>query len=432
MISRRGFLKQAAAAAGGAAIPTIIPAGLLGRSHPNSRIQIGCVGVGWQGGGNMDGFLHQPDTRVVAVCDVDLNHLHGARDRVNRHYGDKSCATFTDYRELLAREDIDAVCLSLPDHWHGIIAVAAAVAGKDIYGEKPLAYNVTEGRAIVDAVERNGVIWQTGSWQRSQGNFRYGCELVRNGCIGNIQRIEVGLPSGHADFANNKDLVDPVDPPGHLDYNAWLGPAPFEPYCPARVHKNWRWNLDYGGGQLTDWIGHHNDIAHWGMDFDNQAIESIEGEGEYPAEGLWNTARRYRLEATYPGGLKSIIAGGHGDIAGGTRWIGDAGWVRVDRDNTLEASDAKILKIRFKPGDVHLYRSPGHIREFLDSVKTRRETLTPVRTAYYSALPGYLGQIAMLTGRKIRWNDQQHRIVDDPAAERLLSRSMRSPYQLYV
>ncbi len=308
--------------------------------------------------------------------------------------------------------------------------MAAAAAGKDIYGEKPLAQNWAEGRAICDAVKRYGRVWQTGSWQRSLDNFRFACELVLNKRVGNIHTIQVGLPAGHTDFAGTKGLEDPGPPPPVLDYERWLGPAPYAPYCAARVHKNWRWNLDYAGGQLMDWVGHHVDIAHWGAGLDYSGPIEIEGDGTYPDHGkLWNTATRYRVEAKYENGTHMTIAGGHPDIRSGTKWIGDQGWVWVDRSG-LDAEPKSLLNSRIGPGEIHLFRSPGHTREFIQCVKSRALTLAPAEVAQRSATPGFLGQIAMLTGRKIKWDPINEKILGDPEAERLLWRPMRSPWHL--
>jgi predicted dehydrogenase len=336
---------------------------------------------------------------------------------------------YHDFRELLARDDIDAVSLGLPDHWHAVPAVAAAWSGKDIFGEKPLSHNLKEGRAICDAVKRYGRIWQTGSWQRSESNFHRACELVINGRVGKVHTVEVGLPEGHTDFEGTEGQEQMGPAPRELDYDFWLGPAPVEPYCPARVHKNWRWHLDYGGGQLMDWIGHHVDIAHWGLGFDYSGPYEIEGYGEYPKDGLWNTATRYRLTAKYPKGITMIIAGGHEDIRGGTKWIGEDGWVWVDRGG-IDANPKELLKDKIGPDEIHLFRSPGHWRNFLDCVKSRETTLAPCEVAHRSATPGHLGQIAMLLGRKIRFNPDTEQILGDSTATKMLGRPMRSPWHV--
>jgi len=432
-ISRRLFLTKAAGTAVGAvSFPYIVPSSALGKAgsaSPSNRITMGCIGVGWQGGSNMNSFLGQKDCQIIAACDVAKNHLQGAVNRINNHYKNKDCAAYNDFRELLARDDIDAVSIGLPDHWHAIPAVAAAKSGKDIFGEKPLSHNLLEGRAICDAVKRYGRVWQTGSWQRSQSHFHQACELVINGRIGKVHTVEVGLPAGHTDFGRTKGQEGIGPPPKELDYDFWLGPAPYEPYCPARVHKNWRWHLDYGGGQLMDWVGHHVDIAHWGLGFDYEGPHEIEGRGEYPKDGLWNTATKYRLTAKYPKGITMIIAGGHRDIRGGTKWIGEDGWVWVDRGG-MDANPKDVLKEKIGPDEINLFRSPGHWRNFLDCVKSRETTLTPCEVAHRSATPGHLGQIAMLLGRRIRFNPETEEILDDPTATRMLGRPMRSPWHL--
>jgi len=431
---RREFIKRSAGAIVGiTAFPFIVPSSVFGRSKfiaPSDKIRIGCIGLGWQGPGNMDSFLREKDALVVAVCDIDKNHLKKAKNTVDTYYGNKDCDPYHDYKELLAREDIDAVSIATPDHWHGIIAIAAAKAGKDIFAEKPLSHNLAEGRAMCDAVERYGRIWQTGSWQRSQSNFRFGSELVRNGRIGKVHTVEVGLPSGHSDFGGTHTITSP---PPELDYNTWLGPAPYSPYASARVHKSWRWHLDYGGGQLMDWIGHHGDIAHWGLGFDNTGPVEVSGIGEYPKTGLYNTATKYRVDAKYEKGVKIIYAGGHQDVCNGTsgtKWIGDEGWIWVNRGGRIDSNNKLLLNDTIKPSEIHLLKSPGHQRNFLDCVRSRKETLTPCETAHRSVTPGHLGQIAMLLNRAIKFNPGTEEIIGDPIASRLLGRPMRSPYHL--
>lgn len=433
-IDRRQFLRTVSApAAAAAGFPAIVKAsalGLNGAVAASERVTIATIGAGWMGGSHIDEFLKVSAAQVVAVCDVDDKHVEAAKKKIDARYGNKDCATYRAFEELLSRRDIDAVSIALPDHWHGIVSVMAARAGKDIYGEKPLAHNFAEGRAICEAVKRYGRVWQTGSWQRSRENFRRACELVRNGRIGKVRRVEVGLPGGHTDFAKTKDQTAITDPPATLNYDRWLGPAPEAPYCVARVHKNWRWNLDYGGGQIMDWVGHHVDIAHWGLGFDNTGPLEIEGKGEYPPKSaLWNTATRYYLTAKYPGGVTMIIAGGHKEIRGGTKWIGDEGWIWVSR-GAIEAEPAGVLTSEIKPNEIRLPKSPGHYEEFIQAVKTRGTTLTPAEVALRSATPGWLGQIAMLTGRKIRWDPEKQRLRKDRSAEQLLSRDMRAPWKL--
>ena len=267
--SRRQFLATTAVAA---VAPTIITGCATAegrRPAPSNRVTMGIIGCGWQGGSNLNAFLRESDCQVLAVCDLDQDHLKSTQDAVNGRFQNTDCKAYHDYRELLARPDIDSVMIATPDHWHALPAIAAAQHKKDIYGEKPLAKTIAEQQAMVKAVQKNKCIWQTGSWQRSEKHFHYACEIVRNGLIGKLTRVEVGLPSGHSDFAKTKDKNTVTPPPPQLDYNFWIGPSQMEPYIEARVHKNWRWNYNTGGGQLLDWLGHHVDIAHWSMRFDN-------------------------------------------------------------------------------------------------------------------------------------------------------------------
>ncbi|MBN2266377.1 MAG: Gfo/Idh/MocA family oxidoreductase, partial [Candidatus Aminicenantes bacterium] len=334
-MGRRQFLKSvavagSAAAAGMAGFPTIVRAAALGKGGavaPSDRIVMAGIGFGMQGPSNMANFLVKREVQWVAVCDLDTEPLARAKAMVDKKYGNTSCATYHDFRELYARGDLDAVSIAVPDHWHAILSIAALRAGLDVYGEKPLTHNLREGRALCDAVERYGRVWQTGSWQRSVENFHRAAELVRNGRIGRIKRIEVGLPQGHYDFAGTFGQEALVPPPPNLDYNVWVGPAPWWPYCKARVHMNWRWNMDFGGGQYMDWIGHHLDIAHWGMGWDETGPVEIEAEGDYPTSGIYNSPTRYYVQARYADGTPMVLAGGHDEIWGGTKWIGEYGWV---------------------------------------------------------------------------------------------------------
>ena len=433
-MKRREFIaKTSSLVAAAFAAPTIVPSNVFGRNGnilPSEKITMACIGVGWQGTGNMENFLRESDCRVVAVCDVDKHHLANGKHIVDQKYRNNDCKTYEDFRDVMARDDIDSVMLGLPDHWHAIIAIAAANSGKDIYGEKPLSHSLVEGRAMVNAVNQNRVIWQTGSWQRSESNFRFGAELVRNGRIGKVHTVEVGLPAGHADFARTfgQDQLQP--PPAELDYDFWLGPAPYAPYAVERVHKNWRWHLNYGGGQIMDWVGHHNDIAHWGLGFDATGPIAVKGRGEYPKSGIRDTAVKYWVDCEYAGGVKSVLAGGYPEIRGGTRWIGDLGWIYVTRGGTIEAEPHSLLREQFGPKEVHLLRSPGHFRNFLDCIKTREQALTPCETAHRSATPGHLGQIAMLLGRKLKFNPETEEIIGDATASSMLSRSYRAPWRL--
>jgi predicted dehydrogenase len=416
------------------AAPTIIPASALGRegkTAPSERVALGVVGWGMQGPSNTNEFLRINDCQVVAACDLDKNHLDAAVGRVNSHYKNSDCKAYHDYRELMARKDIDAVMLAVPDHWHALLATEAARHGKDIYGEKPLARTIEEQQAIVKAVQKYNRIWQTGSWQRSQSPFRKAAEIVRNGVIGKVTHVEVGLPSGHSDFAKTKDKMSVSDPPPQLDYNFWIGPSKMEPYIEGRVHMNWRWNYNTGGGQLLDWIGHHCDIAHWGLDMDQTGGPlEVEGTGEFPAkDAVWNTCTKYRINCKYPNDIEMTIAGGHSDIKMGAKWIGTDGWVWVDRGGFDASNVDWFRELPEGHRSVQLYRSDNHQKNFIDCVKSRKPTITPVETAHHSAIPGHLGLIAMLVGRKIKWDSTKEKIVGDSDASKLLTRPYRAPWK---
>ncbi|MFN3325121.1 MAG: Gfo/Idh/MocA family protein [Bryobacteraceae bacterium] len=425
--SRRSFLQAAVG------FPLIVPASVLGKDGavpPSDRVTLGLVGTGWQGINNVNSFLREPRARIVALCDIDRTHLDEALALVNKETGNAGCRTYHEMEELFARPDIDAVALTLPDHWHGIASLAALRAGKDVYGEKPIAHNWAEGRVIADAARRTGRVWQTGSWQRSRAEFRFACELVRNGRIGKVRRVEVGLPGGHTDFDGLGHLNTPQRPPETLDWDRWLGPAPKVPYCPARVHKTWRWNYDYGGGMLLDWVGHHVDIAHWALDLDRSGPVEVSATGEFSAANpVWDTPVKFRVTAKYADGVTMLISGGYDDVRMGAKFIGEEGWIWVDRSG-IEAEPRSLLAMRIRGEEKRLRVSNSHHGEFLDCVRSRRTPLTPAETALRSATPGYLGLIAIRTGRTIRWDPVREVIIDDSEAQRYLSRPMRAPWRL--
>lgn len=428
-LSRRGFLKGLASAGALGAFPTIVPSTVFGQQAPSNRLQMGVIGVGGMGTGNMHSFLGMNEVQVVAVCDVDRRHLQNARNAVNQRNRDEGCRTYTDFREMFAKEKLDLATIAVPDHWHALLAVEAAKHGCDIYGEKPLARSIREGRAIVNAVERYGRVWQTGSWQRSESNFRRACELVRNGRLGKVHRVDVGLPNG-----GGCDPRPPKPVPEYLDWDLWLGPAPWRPFCEFggnSPHWDWRWIMDYSGGQMTDWIGHHLDIAHWGMGLDRTGPVTVEGRGEYPQRGLYDAPMTYKFTCTYADGLEIVVGSGSEIGFGGTKFYGERGWIHVDR-GLLNAEPKGLLNEKIGPGEILLPVSPGHHRDFINCVKTRAQTLTPAETALRSVSVGLLGEIAMLTGRKIRWNPVREEIIDDPGAAALLMRPYREPWALSV
>jgi len=319
-ISRRQFIKRSAVTAAGiAGFPYLVGSSALGqagRPAPSERIVLGCIGMGGQGTGNMRGFLGKKEVQVVAVCDVDKEHRERAKKFVDEKYGNSDCKMYLDFREVIERKDIDALSLALPDQWHSIPAVMGARAGKDFYAEKPLARTIREGRAMCEAVKRYGGIWQTGSQQRSGGNFHRACELVRNGRIGKVHKVEVGLPTGGG---SDNNPVQPV--PEGLDWDFWLGPAPWVPFRGV-YHWNWRWIMDYSGGQLTDWAGHHIDIAHWGLGLDRTGPVEIEGKGVYPKDGMYDAPTEYKFTCKYANGIIMTVANNK-QIPQGTKWYGE-------------------------------------------------------------------------------------------------------------
>ena len=427
-LSRRGFLKRTTGAGAALALPAMIPSTALGLNAvaPSERIVMGAIGTGSMGRGDLGGFLGKKEVQCVGVCDVDRRHRRMAKDMVDRRYGNKDCDEYLDFRELIGRGDLDAVMIATPDHWHALPAIAAAEAGLDIHGQKPFARSIREGRAMCDAIQRYGRVWQTGSQQRSGGRFRRACELVRNGRLGKLLKVEVGLPHG-----GSHDRKPPMTPPDDLDWNWWLGPAPWRPFTDfgnGSVHWHWRWIMDYSGGQLTDWAGHHIDIAHWGLGYDRTGPVEIEGKGDYPKDGLYNAPYAYSFKCKYKSGLVVHIADNR-KLKQGAKWYGENGWIHVSRGG-MTAEPRSLLDEVIGPNEIQLYESRDHKQNFLDCVRSRKETICPEEVGHRSISVGLLGEIAMLTGRKIRWNPDTEEIINDPGASALLGRSYREPWTL--
>jgi predicted dehydrogenase len=349
--------------------------------------------------------------------------MDAAAAAVNDKYGNSDCLKIKDFREVCARSDIDAVMIATPDHWHAFIGTFAARHGKDIYGEKPFAHDLLEGRALVNAVRQHGRVWQTGSWQRSSGEMRRAVELVRNGRIGKVVRVEVGTPAG----GRGKAAEPNAQIPPELDWDFWLGPAPFRQFQGV-YDWDWRWVLEWGGGQMMDWIGHHADIAQWGIGRDATGPVSFEGYAPFEPEGIYDSPKTYRCYCRYADGVELIVADNQ-QVRSGAKWYGENGdWIWVDRGR-YEASTPKIYSSRIEAGELRL-RSPGHQRQFIDCVKTRDTTFTPAEVAHRSASIGHLSQIAFLTGRKIKWEPDREQIIGDAAAAALLGRTPRGPWSL--
>ncbi|MDO5319558.1 MAG: Gfo/Idh/MocA family oxidoreductase [bacterium] len=424
-LSRRNFL--GAATAGLASTFNIVPSSVLGATVPSNKIVMGMIGVGREGGmgtGNMKAFLGLDDVVVRAVCDVNAKHRTHAKEMVDKRYENKDCEMYADFRDLCVRPDIDAVMIATPDHWHAYIGTFAASCGKDIYGEKPFTHDLREGRALVSAVERYGRVWQTGSWQRCRGEMRRAVELVRNGRIGKVVRMEVGLPGGGRGKACKPGAMVPPE----LDWDMWLGPAPYREFQGV-YDWDWRWVLEWGGGQLMDWIGHHLDIAAWGLDRDRTGPVKFRGWAPYEPEGIYDSFKSYRVCCEYADGVELMVADS-GKVRSGATWYGENGdWVWVDRGQSA-ASSNKIFESKIEAGELR-FESNGHHRDFIDAVKTRETTSACAEIAHRSASVGHLCQIALLTGRTINWNPETEQIVGDPAASALLGRKPRGGWKLF-
>jgi predicted dehydrogenase len=439
-LTRRGFLKSSVAAAAVAALPDPLKAGLISPGFagaPSNRIVVGCIGVGRMGLGDMKEILGFKQAQVIAVCDVDSKRLAHAKQLVETHYSAQSasgsykgCAGHKDFRDLVARDDIDAVAIATPDHWHTLPAIAAAKAGKDIFLQKPLTLTIQEGRMLSDTVRRYGRIFQVGSQQRSDSRFRLACELVRNGRIGKLHTVKVGFGTDPP-----TTLQPPMPVPEWLDYDMWLGPAPWATYTEERVHPEkgydrpgWLCISDYGSGMITGWGSHHNDIAQWGMGAEYTGPVEIEGQAEYPKDGLWDVHGAFRIEYTYANGIKLLCADTRKNKPG-VLFEGADGWVYVDR-GLIDAQPKSLLTSTIKPDEIHLYESNNHKANFLECIKSRAETIAPVEVGHRSCTVCLLGEIAMRLGRKLKWDPEHERFINDDQANRMISRPMRSPWNL--
>lgn len=433
-LSRRGFLRRTGAmAAGAAAFPYIIPAsarGADGHVAPSNRITMASIGVGGQGTYDTRALMSLPDVQYLALCDVDKGHREAAGKVVQDYYQQKTGKAqaidlYNDFREVLGRDDIDAVMVAPPDFWHAVISVAACKAGKDIYCEKPLANSVPEGRAVVDAVRRYGRVFQTGSHERSRDNARYAAELVRNGRIGKLHTIRVNMPiDNHGPIGPQPEM--PI--PEGFDYDMWLGPARPEPYTEKRCHFWFRYILDYSGGEMTDRGAHIIDLAQLGNGTDGHGPISIAGEGWFPEDGLFNTAMGYQFEFEYENGVKLI---GESKAPRGIKFEGDDGWVFIHiHGGHLEASRPSLLKEVIGPEELQLGRSRGHHANFIDCVKTRTDPMAPVEVGHGTAVMCHIANIALKRGKKLDWDPVAEQFTNDDEANRMLVPSMRGPWRV--
>jgi predicted dehydrogenase len=428
-LSRRRFLQSSAAASAIFAAPYFIPARAFGA---NERVNLGFVGVKNRGLQNMEGFkvigkdAGKLACVATALCDVDSNVLATAANKVEQA-GNKP-QVFGDYRRLLERKDLDAVVASVPDHWHALITVDACRAGKDVYCEKPLTLFVTEGRRMVEVARETGRVVQTGSQQRSDDRFRQACELARNGKLGQLKTVLVGIPKPN--FPPLAKAVPDGDPPSELNYDLWLGPAPLRPYNANRVHYNFRFFWDYSGGQMTNFGAHHLDIAQWGLGMDESGPVAIDGTGTFPPEKhLCEVTDSCRITYTYANGVQVILGQQQKDIPDAVTFIGDKGKIHVTRGK-ITADSPELLKAEPAAGDIKLPVSKDHYANFLECIKTRERPICDVEIGHRSATVCHLGNMAVRLGRKIQWDPAKEQIVGDADAAAMLTRPYREPWKL--
>lgn len=424
-LTRRSFLRRAAAGTMVAAFPSVLPQKVFGGGGdvaPSNRVAVGLIGCGGRMGGVQGALSHVKGVEFVGVCDV----VRDNRQRYAKALKLADDRVHSDFRELIARKDVDAVAIATPDHWHVPISIAAIKAGKDVYCEKPLSNTIVEGRALVDTARRYGAVFQHGTQLHSLRGVRQACELVRNGRIGKLKEIVIGSPPGRA-TGNHP----PMPIPEGFDYDLWLGPASEAPYTKARVFQEgglpgWYFISDYSkAGWIAGYGVHDLDIAQWGIGMERSGPVAIEGRGVYPEDGLFDTILTYRIEFTYANGVK-IVMTDTGQNRHGVKFVGEDGWVFTRGE--IEAHPASLLKEVIRPSEVHLYNSPGHAENFIECIRSRGETITPAEIAHRATSTALLGGIACQLQRPLRWNPERERFVDDPVADRLLSCAMRGPW----
>ena len=455
-ITRRRFLQtKFAAAAALTAFPSIIPASALGKAGsiaPSNRITIGCIGVGPRGRAVMGDFLRRADARVAALCDVAQMNLDRARDKVKEKYQNSDCATYHDFRELLTRDDIDAVLIGSPDHWHVAMAMAAARAGKDIYLEKPMGLAVAEDQLLRNALQKNKRVFQFGTQQRSSKEFRRTIELVRNGKIGTLKQIDVWCQGGRPGGSTT-----PAPVPTGLDYDRWLGPAPNAPYTVDKCFdsatpdawKTWWHNYDYALGFIAGWGVHPLDIAYWGHPAMMKGQMAVQGKGVIPTSGACNTPIAWEVNFAFADGVRlnykatrnnseacamndvTALQQKYGTIVDhGTAFEGSEGWVMVHRGG-LRAKPQSLLEVKLGPSDFRVPESSDHVANFLDAVKSRGKTICPIDESVHSDTLCHLSDIAIRLGRPLKWDPVKERFLkDDEANRKLALRPTREPWRL--
>ena len=423
-------------AAGSIGFPYVLPSCVFGGEQaiaPSNRITLGLIGNGNINGHHREVFLAQKDAQIVAVCDPVTSRRRAYLDRINQAYGGTWCADYRDFRDLLARDDIDAVCIAVPDHWHACMAIAAMKAGKDVYVEKPLTRTVAEGRRVVEVASRYGRVLQTGLQRRSGGVFRHACELVRNGRIGRLTDVEVGIIGVNKGVQVGLNFPTAPVPDG-FDYDLWLGPAPVSAFCPQRVARGnevcyWYYNSDYTAGFISGNGVHFVDIAQWGIGDEIKPLEVNTISADIPADGLVDGAIAWHCEVVYENGVRMSYSSEGNPHPDGIRFTGTEGWIHVTGGGTLSAEPSAVFKSVIGPGEIRLYVSEGHHRNFLDCIRTRRPAAASAEVGHHATTTCNLAEISARLGRRVTWDARAERFVDDETADRLLSRSMRAPWR---
>lgn len=436
--TRRGFLLAAAVgAAGAAAFPHVVPASALGGEGavaPSNRITLGLIGAGNINGQHRQAFLAEKDARLVTVCDPVAERRRDSCERINQACGTRVCEDYSDYRDVLARADIDAVCIGVPDHWHAILAIEAMWAGKDVYVEKPLTRTIAEGRAVVQAAATYGRVLQTGLQRRSMGAYRHACEMVRNGRIGRLTRVEVGILSINPGIVAGQGF--PATPvPAGVDYDMWLGPACVAPFCPQRIARGneacyWYYIDDYTAGFITGNGVHFVDIAQWGIGDSVAPVEVHTRSADIPRDGLVDTPIAWRTDVLYENGVTMSYSSEGNPHPDGIRFIGTEGWIHINGGGALTANPAEVVKSVIGPGEIHLRAGPEHHRDFLDCVRTRQSPSACAEVGHHATTTCNLAEISARVGRKVTWDAKVERFVADDEANRMLGRAMRSPWRI--
>ncbi|NLO33405.1 MAG: Gfo/Idh/MocA family oxidoreductase [Candidatus Hydrogenedentes bacterium] len=430
-ITRRQFVGSSLALGAGFLLPTIIPGsvwGQQGNTSPNNLISIACIGVGGMGMDNMSKFLTLPDCRVVAVCDAYEDRRKKAKEVVDAKYGDSGCAMYADFREVLARPDIDAVMIAAQDHWHAIMATEAAKAGKDLYCEKPLGVSIEQSRAIVDAVRKHERVLQTGTWQRSLDRFQRACALVRNGYLGKVHTVEVAA-SGPSYVPKYKGSLDPQPVPEGFDWEMWRGPAPAEPYNPGRVDwPDWYLIFDYCTGFISNWGVHHLDIANWGCPQIATTPFELECDETFRNEGFTNNSNGWNATFTYADDFKMIFKDKE-QMKAGARFISDEGWIYIDRSG-LWSEPASLINTKFKDSDDLLTDSINHGGNFLECIRSRKDPVSNVDSAHQASCLGMLADIAGRLETKLSWDPATESFKNNDEANAMLHREMHNGWSI--